>query len=160
MDRTSLPKPPKASPDHFPSTSHKPSQSLPKPPQASLKHSQAFPKRPKPPRSIPTSRAATWSVCMCVCYISLLGPPAKRMTGLFFPRSASLGLSGPRQPAKRRTSSQVVQTYIIPPASQPDPYIVEHMYIILFVGRLPGRNCLWVHRLPGRDSACGELPWS
>ena len=50
--------------------------------------------------------------------------PDKRMAGLFYPHSASLGLSGP-QPASQ---------------SQPASQLPGRMYVILLVGRLPGRK--------------------
>ena len=81
------------------------------------------------------------------------------------PLWASLGFSQQpasppaSQPPKRRTGSLVV----IPPASQPASSLV----VILLVGRLPGRNsasgeppwskfCLWRASLVVCNSACGE----
>ena len=88
-------------------------------------------------------------------------PPAKRITGLFYPRSASVGFSGPpwgslglRQPACQPPSQPASQPVhdrfpgrnsASQPASQPAPCLV----VILLVGRLPGRNF-----------GCGEAPWS
>ena len=61
-------------------------------------------------------------------------PPAKRMTGLFYPRSASLGLFGPlwdsaSQPASpRQTTSQAQDRFpgrnsSSQPSSQPVPWL-------------------------------------
>ena len=49
---------------------------------------------------------------------------AKRMTGSFYPRSASLGLSGPlwasaSQPAPQPSKRMIGFLVVIPPASQP-----------------------------------------
>ena len=79
------------------------------------------------------------------------------MAGLFHPRSASLGLSGPPLfgPLWASSTSQPAAGSLvaIPPASQPASSLV----VILLVGRPPGRNSAC--RLVAHNFACEELPW-
>ena len=68
-------------------------------------------------------------------------PPAKRMTGLFYPRSGSLGLSG------HLWASLGLSHPAREPPSQPASQPASSLVVILLVGTN-------IHRLPGRTSAC------
>ena len=112
-----------------------------------------------------TCTAILWGASLVVNQSACGEPPAKHMTGLFYPPPPlwdSLGFSGPlwasasppasqppsqsaSQPAKCRTGSLIVHKSSSQPASQPGPW---------------SQFCFWVHRRPGRNSVCGEPPWS
>ena len=65
-------------------------------------------------------------------------------------QGSQLANQPPSQPDSQPSAGQVPWSYVIPlaasqPASLPAPW---------------SQFCLWVHRLPGRDSACWQPPWS